>query len=130
MLHHERFLAQANGPLPHPLPRIRFGPCPPYRQFSGCDYPNAIWLNRWDWLKRRPLYHELTHWVDMQYLSDADREVIRQRYGWPDVAWWWADTPERQGLEPNCERLAWLGVEMYLHPRKCRWLRSFLRERI
>src|SRR4051812_17627696 len=95
---------------------------------SGCDYPNGIWLNRWDWVSRRSFYHEHVHWLDFQYLSDAHREVIRQRYGWPDVSWFWWGSPEVQKLEPNCERLAWAGVEMFLHPRKYRWLRSYLRE--
>lgn len=132
---HTRWFRDANGPLPEPLPRVVYGCCPGYekQRLSCTDYPEAIHLNRWDYAplprNRRVLYHELTHWFDMQYLSDLDREEIRFRYGWPRLPWWYSESPETtETFDPNCERLAWAGEEMYLHPRRYRWLRQKFRD--
>lgn len=127
---HRRWYRQANGPLPDPLPTILRGVCPGYekRRLSCTDYPTAIYLNRWDVWKRRVLYHETTHWFDMQYLTNQDREDIRAHYSWPLLPWWYQVSPEKlEAYDPNCERLAWAGEEMYLHPRKYRWLRQKMR---
>ena len=132
---HRRWIRLANGPLPDPLPVIRRGVCPGYekRKLSCTDWPRVIWLNRWDFLplprNRRTLYHEFTHWFDMQYLIPEDREQIRLRYGWPDLPWWYTEKgpQELEEYDPLCEWLAMAGEEMYLHPRKYRWLRSLFR---
>lgn len=124
-LRHRLWVRQANGPLPDPIPPIRKGCCPgePFC-WSCCDHPNAVYLNKWDWKHRPTLYHELVHWFDFQYLTDADREEIRLHYGWPAMAWW---HEAGQKIDPNCERLARVGTQMLLHPRRHKWLRRFLR---
>jgi len=126
-LRHRRWTRQANGPLPDPPPKIIKGCCPSYipHCLSCCNHPNAIYLNKWDWKHRPTLYHELVHWFDYQYLTDADREEIRRHYGWPEMSWW-HQTPS-DAIDPNCERLARAGTRMYLHPRQYKWLRRKFR---
>lgn len=130
-LRHRRWVRLANGPVPDPLPRVEKGCCPGYekRQLSCCKYPEAIYLNRWDWKHRPTFYHELVHWFDRQYLTPDDREEIRQHFGWPRVSWWWVTDPQKNdgSYRPNCERLAGAGVWMYLHPKEHKWLRRRLR---
>jgi hypothetical protein len=112
--------------MPDPIPPIRRGPCPDYlpQQFSCCDHPRNVWLNRWDWKHRPTLYHELTHWFDFQYLTPEDREEIRLHFGWPELPWWHYPG-EKQ--DPLCEYLARVGTRMYLHPNQYRWLRRKFR---
>lgn len=128
---HRLWLRQANGPLPDPLPRFIKGGCPDYPEIelSCSSYPTAIYLNRWDWKHRPTFLHEVVHWFDSQYFTDRDREEIRVRYHWPNVRWTWDGwSPLRSHQEPNCERLAKVGVDMFLHPARFKWLRQKFRE--
>ena len=129
-LRHRRWLRQANGPLPEPLPKIRKGCCPSYKTvcLSCCNQEHGVWLNRWDWKHRPTLYHELAHWFDYRHLQDADREVLKAHFGWPDLPWWWEASPETEWTQPNCERFAKVYTHMLLHPRQHKWLRGTLRE--
>jgi hypothetical protein len=100
-------LQDAECPLP-PLPDIRHGPGPAYKELSYYDYDtDVIWLVHTDWLSREALYHELGHCFDRSHLTPGTRRRAARIIGHPGLRWFWGSwNPLRHYKQPNEENFA------------------------